>query len=210
MRRIPYDEAFHDRVRRHLQRFERRRVDDPSLKRASVAVALVEDASGQAAFVLTRRPLSLRRHAGQWALPGGRGDEGETSLETALRELREEVGLRIDPSRHAGTLDDFETRSGFVITPEVFFGPAQPQLTPDPEEVHVAHIVPLALLDAPNLPRIVPAENGPGSLVCFPLDALETTIWAPTAALLFQIREVVLHGRSTRVAHFEQPRFAWE
>ena len=41
------------------------------------------------------------------------------------------------------------------------------------------------------------------------LPLLGTLVHAPTAAMLHQFGEVVLHGRPTRVAHFEQPVFAW-
>ena len=137
-----------------------------------------------------RRGRDLHPDRTARARRGGRPDDRSLAPRRHSRRLRDALGLR----HHPGGL----------------LRPARPRLAPDPEEVHAAHIVPLALLDAPELPSIRPAEHGSGSLVCFPLAALDTTIWAPTAALLYQIREVVLHGRATRVAHFEQPRFAWE
>ena len=209
---IELDDGFRQRVHERMESFEPREIVDDKLVRAAVAVTLVRNDEGDASFILTRRPLTLRRHAGQWALPGGRRDTGESVTEAALREVKEEVGLELDRDGVVGQLDDFQTRSGFVITPVVVWGPDQPELTPDPVEVHAAHIVPLEVLDAPGVPRISISEGQTSDrpLMCFPIPLLSTTVWAPTAAMLYQTREVLLHGRSTRVAHFEQPRFAWK
>jgi 8-oxo-dGTP pyrophosphatase MutT (NUDIX family) len=185
-------------------------VGDDELVRAAVAVILVGNDDGDAAFIITQRPFTLRQHAGQWALPGGRADEDETITETALREVQEEIGLELDAEGVVGLLDDFQTRSGFIITPVVVWGPAQPELNPDPTEVYAVHVVPLADLDAPGVPKIAQSKPDERPLIYFPMPTLGTTIWAPTAAMLYQAREVVLHGRATRVSHFEQPRWAWQ
>ncbi|HEY1595501.1 MAG TPA: CoA pyrophosphatase, partial [Thermoleophilaceae bacterium] len=91
--------------------------------------------AGGAAFLLCRRASRLRAHAGQWALPGGRLDDGETPLDAALRELDEELGLRLGPDSVVGLLDDYPTRSGYVMTPVVLWGGEDPQLAPAPDEV---------------------------------------------------------------------------
>lgn len=210
MEKIPLDDAFRQRVHDHVEGFERQPITDDELVRAAVAVTLVGNDDGEAAFIITQRPFTLRRHAGQWALPGGRADEGESITETALRELHEEVGLELDAEGVVGLLDDFQTRSGFIITPVVVWGPEQPELNPDPTEVYAVHVVPLADLDAPGVPKIAQSKPDERPLIYFPMPTLGTTIWAPTAAMLYQAREVVLHGRATRVSHFEQPRWAWQ
>ena len=98
----------------------------PALKRAAVAIALVEADEGAAAtaLLLTRRAAGLRAHRGQWALPGGRCDSGETPVEAALRELHEELGLALGPEAVLGLLDDYPTRSGYLITPVVVWAAA--------------------------------------------------------------------------------------
>ena len=89
--------------------------------RASVAVCvLLRD--GVPGLLITRRATGLRRHSGQWALPGGSREPGESVEETALRELREETGVVVAPDEVLGVLDDFATRSGFLITPVVVWG----------------------------------------------------------------------------------------
>ena len=183
-------------------------IRDRNLVSAAVALTLVGDTNGNTAFILTRRPKSLRRHAGQWALPGGRSEKGESALVTACRELDEEVGVNIDQSGYIGMLDDFATRSGFLITPVLLWGPASPLLRPDPIEVQGAYLIPLEALNAPDVPKIDTTNSDENPLISVPIKELNTSIWAPTAALLYQMREITLHGRTTRVAHYEQPPFA--
>lgn len=78
------DDGFRQRVHERMESFEPREIVDDKLVRAAVAVTLVRNDEGEASFILTRRPLTLRRHAGQWALPGGRTDAGESVTEAAL------------------------------------------------------------------------------------------------------------------------------
>lgn len=201
--------ALRARVQAHLARFERHARPDPALVRAAVAATLIGDDSGRACFLITRRTSGLRNHPGQWALPGGRVDPGESPEETALRELHEELGLALDAGSVLGQLDDFVTRSGYLITPVVCWGGAARLLTPNPDEVAAVHVVPVAELDGPGIPRLSTIPESDRPVLSLPIPSLATSIHAPTAAVLYQLREVALHGRSTRVAHFEQPVFAW-
>src|SRR5258706_197476 len=99
---------------------------------------------GRAALILTGRAEHLRTHAGQWALPGGRIEAGEAPEHAALRELAEEVDLVLDPSSAIlGRLDDYVTRSGFMITPVVVWAGAARGLRPNPSEVQSIHRIPI-------------------------------------------------------------------
>jgi 8-oxo-dGTP pyrophosphatase MutT (NUDIX family) len=202
-----FDDALRVRLRDNLRGFARRSHEGSGLTAAAVALAMVPDTEGRACFVLTRRAPRLREHPGQWALPGGRMDPGETAPETALRECREEVDLALAPGDVLGLLDDYPTRSGYAITPVVVWGGADARMTANAQEVAEIHRVPLTALDHPDVPRLrtIPESNRP--VISVPL--LGTHIHAPTAAILYQLREVVLHGRDTRVDHYEQPLFAW-
>lgn len=163
--------------------------------------------AGGAAFLLCRRTSRLNKHAGQWALPGGRLDPGETAVDAALRELHEEVGLALDGSSVLGLLDDYPTRSGYVITPVVMWGGRDPRVVPSPDEVLAVYRVGLhALLDGE--PRFVSIPESERPVVQIPLG--NDLIHAPTGAVLLQFRSVALEGRADeRVDHLEQPVFAW-
>ena len=212
----PFGETLRARICGHLEKFARRPVADAELRRAAVVIVIAETvgdddkAGGQACVLLTQRAANLRRHAGQFALPGGRLDEGETSAEAGLRELREELHLDLAPDAIIGMLDDYPTRSGFAITPIVAWGGLARDILPDPIEVARLHRIPLRDLDNPDIPHLDSNGEGRPPVLSAHLDTLGHRIYAPTAALLYQFREVAMHGRPTRVAHFDQPRFAWK
>ena len=204
-----YGDGLRRRIEENMAAFEARPLKDEALRRAAVIVVVVklEDGDGTG-VLLTYRPPNLRRHAGQYALPGGRMDEGETVIKTALRELREELGMTLDPGCVIGALDDYPTRSGFCITPLVAWGEADPVIKPDPVEVERVLRIPLAELDRPQIPHLEPSPDGEHPVMSAPLPTLGHHLYAPTAAMLYQFREVALRGAATRVAHFDQPQFA--
>lgn len=198
------------RIEGHLDAFERRAIAPGERRAAAVAVTVLPDGGGRACFAITRRAASLGSHAGQWALPGGRVDPGETAEQAALRELHEEVGLELEPDSVLGKLDDFATRSGYVMTPVVVWAEPPARLIPSPDEVAHAYRVPLSALERPEVPRLWSIPESERPVLSIPFESeLGTTIHSPTAAILYQLREVGLHGRDTRVAHYEQPKFAW-
>lgn len=195
------------RLARNLSDLDPRTVAEPGLKAAAVAIAVLIGEDGAPAFVLTRRSGGLRRHARQWALPGGRLDPGETPVEAALREMDEEIGLRLDPDALIGRLDDYPTRSGYNITPFVFWAGRTPDLKANPDEVHALYRIPLTELDRPESPDLISIPESDRPVIRMLI--MEDMVHAPTAALLYQFREVAMHGRMARVAHYEQPVFAW-
>jgi mutator protein MutT len=215
------DELLHH-IRANLSRFVRRPHEKEGYRRAAVAITIVDIQhdpgiydipfydtwNEHAAIVLTRRSSQLKSHSNQWALPGGKIDAGESPEETALRELEEEVGLKLDPDRIIGRLDDYSTRSGFTIKPVVVWGGPDTTLTANPGEVASIHRIPLAEFmrqDAPIL-QAVPHSEHP--ILMMPIG--NSSIAAPTAAMVYQFREVAILGRNKRVDHYEQPYFAWQ
>ncbi len=202
---------FDDVLRAAITRNLARRVAAPlqarGLKRAAVCLILTDGGAGDAALVLTLRAKHLSTHSGQFALPGGRVDAGESIVEAALREAREEIGLELAREAILGWLDDYPTRSGYLITPIVVWAPNDAAMSANPAEVAAIYRVPLADLGRPGSPEFVAIPESDQPVIRYPL--LGTLIHAPTAAVLYQFMEVAVHGRATRVAHLEQPVWAW-
>ncbi|MEM6794514.1 MAG: CoA pyrophosphatase [Acidobacteriota bacterium] len=194
------------RLRSRLEAHRRLRLPAEGLRRAAVALVVIEAEQEEASVVLTRRAAGLRNHGGQFALPGGRLDPGETAIEAALRELHEEVGLERAASDVLGLLDDHVTRSGFHLTPVVVWG-GSGQLTPSPDEVAAVYRVPCAEIADPATRRLLDFDgDGRRSLA---LAIAGTLVFAPTAALMLQLGLLAEGDVIERVDHHEQPRFAW-
>jgi len=180
----------------------------PALKGAAVAIALTKaEIGGGTTFLLTRRAASLRSHAAQWALPGGRCDPGETPAIAALRELHEELGVELGEGDVLGLLDDYPTRSGYLITPVVVWVSTSAVIAPNPAEVASVHRIELEDIEAEDAFSFTMIPESTRRVIRFRFRSQH--IHAPTAALIYQFREV-LAGRHTRVAELEQPVFAWK
>jgi len=207
----PFDETTRRYVAERCAAFMRLPPDPTrtELKRAAVAIALVEGNAGRGgtALLLTMRAADLRAHRGQWALPGGRCDQGETAIAAGLRELREEVGLALPESAVLGLLDDYPTRSGYLITPVVVWAEKRAAILPNPAEVASVHRIAIEDIERAQAFDFVAIAESPRRVIRFRHDG--QFIHAPTAALIYQFREV-LAGRDTRVAELEQPVFAWK
>jgi 8-oxo-dGTP pyrophosphatase MutT (NUDIX family) len=215
------DATLREQIRSNMATFTSRPAQDPELRKAAVAITVTdvglgaglpglddpESWSSDAALLLTRRSAKLRNHPGQWAFPGGRVDPGETLVQTALREMHEEVGVDIDESHVLGVLDDFVTRSGFAMTPVIVWGGPNLSATPNPGEVDSIHRIPLQEFFREDAPLLDKTHTSEHPILRMPVG--DDYIAAPTAALIYQFREVCIAGRDTRVAHFEQPEFAW-
>ena len=197
-------QALRHRILLNMAAFQRRTVEGAHLRRAAVAI-LLSPVDGRPAFALTRRALTLRRGAGNFALPGGNTDPGETPLETAVRETHEELGVPPDVSEPLGLLDDFVTLGGHLVTPVILWSATPLTLIPNPSEVDRVWQVPLSDLDHPEAPRREPHPDGGEAILR--MYAADNWVNPPTAAWLYQFREVALHGRTVRVDTVGQPNW---
>ncbi len=199
-------------VTERIRRFKYRDIEAPDLRPAAVAMVIVEhdSVSGHPALLLTRRPRKLNQHSGQYALPGGKLDAGENCYQAAVRELREELGIAVDDGSVLGRLDDYPTRSAFRITPVVVWLGMGRELAPNPDEVARVFFLPFSELDSDAIPVFEEGIEPERPILCSEFPTLGHRMYSPTAAMIYQFREVAIRGNRTRVAHYDQPRFAWQ
>ena len=221
MNNLTTNQQLRETLFNNLNSFSIQEITDHDKKHAAVAVVLTncdrpanianikfdQNACDQAAFILTTRSAKLNNHRGQRAFPGGRIDAGETAEQAALRELQEEVGLQLEAEQILGRMDDYATRSGYVITPIVVWAGDNVTMRANPDEVELIHRIPVRELLRDDAPILEPIAESQHPVLKMPLG--DEWFAAPTAAIAYQFREVALLGRSTRVVNFEQPYFAW-
>jgi len=222
MKNFICDEDLLRRIQSNLKHFDIRTHNKAGYRHAAVAITVVDLQhnpgvygipfqkawASHAALILTRRAITLKKHAAQWALPGGRMDKGERPEDTALRELEEEVGLKLSEDRIIGRLDDYSTRSGFTISPVVVWGGTGITLKANPKEVAAIHRIPLTEFMREDAPILEPIAESDHPVLLMPVG--DNFIASPTGAMIYQFIEVAILGKNKRVDHYEQPYFAWQ
>lgn len=158
----------------------------PAYKPASVLIPLVQRESGLG-LLLTHRSAHLNNHAGQISFPGGRFETDDmSSIETALREAQEEIGLDRQHVDVIGALPQYRTGTGYDVTPVVALLQPPFELTPDPVEVASIFEVPLSfLMDANNHQRrSLSLPGGKGMRTFYAMPYQQHFIWGATAGML--------------------------
>lgn len=205
-----FDDSLRETLVDRLTAHNVRRAPQGDARRAAVAFVVTANEAGTPACILTRRPSQMGRHAGQYALPGGKVDPGETEAEAARREVEEELGISLGADAELGRLDDYVTRSGFVISPFVLWGGTGLTIVPNPGEVEKVLFIPFPEMDSQAIPHFRDGVDPDRPILYSQFPTIGHSMYSPTAALFYQFREVCLRGHSTRVAHYDQPKFAWK
>ena len=153
--------------------------------RAAVLIAITNRADP--GVILTVRREHLRTHAGQIAFPGGRLDEGEEAIAAALREAHEEVLLDPAAAEVVGTIDDYRTVTGFIVTPVIAVIAPDLVLKPHEHEVAGWFEAPLQfLLDPANQQRRSALFQGQ-TRHYYEIVWNERRIWGATAAMIVNL-----------------------
>jgi 8-oxo-dGTP pyrophosphatase MutT (NUDIX family) len=153
---------------------------------AAVLVGIVD--RPRPTVILTERPATMRKHAGQVSFPGGRIDDGDAGpVAAALREAEEEIGL--DPAEVLviGTADPYRTVTGYAVVPVIGVVPPDLPLRPQPSEVAAIFEAPLDHLLDPANHELRSAEWQGRSRSFYEIDWHGRRIWGATAAMLVNL-----------------------
>jgi 8-oxo-dGTP pyrophosphatase MutT (NUDIX family) len=170
--------------------------DDYGDLQLAAVLALLYPRGNGVSFVLTERPESLARHAGQVSLPGGVVEPDDSSpWDAALRETREELGVRTGRIRPLGALPPVQVQiTGYHILPFVGWSPVRPRLTPDPREVaSVLEVDVGLLLDRRSIQTETWVLRGARRRVAL-FRFGDTVVWGATARILANLA-IRLGGR---------------
>ncbi|MDQ0454484.1 CoA pyrophosphatase [Rhizobium paknamense] len=185
----PLDESWRDHGDHVLNTDMLLQLENMRLRDAAVLVPVVDDGA-EARVILTQRTMTLRKHSGQIAFPGGGIDDEDKSAEdAALREAEEEIGLERRFVEPVGRLPQYLAGTGFRITP--ILSVVQPgfTLTPNPDEVADVFEVPLSfLMDPENHRQESKVWNGVVRHF-YVMPYQERTIWGVTAGILRTLYE---------------------
>lgn len=162
----------------------------PSAKNSSVLILLFPNDENRLELILTLRSRDID-HGGQISLPGGRSDEDETYVETALREAQEEVGIKPESVQILGMLSDlYVSHSNNLVKPVVAYLPEIPELTPNPAEVEEAFTVEVKSLAAK---KNLTVENWDLQKYSYEVpywDIHEVPLWGATAMILNELLDL--------------------
>jgi 8-oxo-dGTP pyrophosphatase MutT (NUDIX family) len=191
------EKDFIDEMRTTLSSRQRRVIEHPPFPHAAVLLPLFQK-NGDCHLLFTKRSEEVKHHKGEISFPGGAVDEEDKELiHTALREAREEIGLRESDVQIIGVLDDIVTITKFIVTPVIGLFPH-----PYPfkvSEVEIAELieVPLSsLLDENSFSEREIFRGGQNEIV-YSYQYGKHIIWGATARILKQFLDLITSPRST-------------
>jgi 8-oxo-dGTP pyrophosphatase MutT (NUDIX family) len=182
---------FKEQSRALLAQRTRRVLDDPTLTCAAVLIPLLLK-QGEWHVVVTQRTHDVEHHKGQISFPGGACDPDDADLlDTALRETFEEIGVPPEAVEILGMLDDFQTITGFAVTPFVGIIPHPLAYRLEAHEVEAVVEVPVPFLRDPAHLRTEQREHEGRLYDLLFWDYGPYTIWGATARILKNLLDLV-------------------
>ena len=160
---------------------------------ASILVVFINDEEKQTSSILiTQRKKNLRKHAGQVAFPGGRKEDSDKNLtDTVIRETEEEINLSKDNYDIIGSLPNFYTGTGYVVTPFIALMKSNSNwknvIYSNPEEVEKIFIPEATLLLSPKFHIREKPPIGSSMLMTWRINYNNENIWGLTARVLVTI-----------------------
>jgi 8-oxo-dGTP pyrophosphatase MutT (NUDIX family) len=177
-------------IKERLKSYNAKRVECASTITAGVIMPLFEK-DGEVFFLLTKRSDAVRFHKGEISFPGGMYEETDgNTMNTALRECSEEIGVKRDDVEIIGRLDDVYTLTGFVITPYVGIIPHPYEFRPNPNEVAYIITLPYTYLKEAN-PVLETAGHDGRTEEIQSLHYDGHRIWGATCRMLLRFHNII-------------------
>lgn len=185
------DQGDHSLYRPNPKVMDEFKPNELPLKVSAVLVPIV-DRNDDLSVLLTKRSSNLSSHSGQVSFPGGRSDdEDEHAMATALREAHEEINLPHSNVDVVGAMEDYETVTGYNVSPVVGFIDPDFQIIPEKNEVDEVFEVPLDFILDPTNHKVESVfwKGAERHYYVFPHDRYK--IWGATAAMLVRFANLV-------------------
>jgi len=160
--------------------------------RSSGVIILLYPEQGRIKFPLIKRSEYDGLHSGQVSLPGGKTELNETVEETAIRELEEEIGVKVDKNSIVGKLSDFFViPSNFIVVPTIACTPYRPQFVPNP--IEVASILECDLVDLikDDAVRTTELTSYQTQILAPHFLVSNEIVWGATAMILNEMRLII-------------------
>ncbi len=182
--------TMEQKLREAFARRRKQTITDP--KRIPSAVLLpIYNKEGQCYILFTRRTEKVKEHKGQISFPGGARQDGESLLETALRESREEISLSPADVEVLGELDDTVTVvSNYIVTPFVGVIPWPHNLKADGWETDEIIEAPIAALLDKNSREDRDEVIEGKAVTSYYYHYGDRVIWGATARILHQFLDI--------------------
>lgn len=157
-----------------------------------VLILLYEE-NGIINFPLIKRAEYLGAHSGQISLPGGKAEQGENSVQTAIRECEEEIGVNRNSVTVLGKLSDFFVMpSNFMVTPVVASIDHKPEFKPDAYEVvRILQYDIVSLLKDDSIKQKEILAAGKYKLIAPHFEIEGEVVWGATAMMLNEFRLIL-------------------
>jgi 8-oxo-dGTP pyrophosphatase MutT (NUDIX family) len=165
---------------------------NPSYKTSCVAVILYPD-NGAARLLLMERPDGPFAHGGQISFPGGKREQDDaTLLDTAMREMYEEVGISPSEITVLGPLSElYIPVSNFLVHPFICYTSTIPLILPNPAEVKSILTPEIISFDLKEIPvdRFESRSFGWIEAPYFPVE--QHRIWGATAMIISELMQLI-------------------
>lgn len=158
---------------------------------ASVLIPVFEK-ENTSHILFTKRTDKVSHHKGQISFPGGKFDKTDRDLEfTALRETKEEIGVKPEDIKVIGKINKMITNTNFIVSPYVGIIPYPYEFSVNPDEISELILVPVKHLLDKRFFRVEKREFRNQLIDIYFYDYMDYIIWGVTGKILFDFLTLI-------------------